>query len=88
MPDVYISRAGMQNKELDEKFSSTEIEVLQKKLERQEQEKLIETERANNEKDIKTIINYRLCTKEYVLHKNLIFSCARVFKALHRVNWI
>jgi integrase len=88
MPDVYISRAGMQNKELDEKFSSTEIEVLQKKLERQEQEKLIETERANNEKDIKTIINYRLCTKEYVLHKNLIFSCARVFKALHSENWI
>ena len=32
MPDIYISRAGMESKELDEKFAATEIEVLQKKL--------------------------------------------------------
>lgn len=30
MPDVYISRAGMESKQLDEKFNSTELETLQK----------------------------------------------------------
>ena len=53
MPDTYISRAGMQSKELDEKFSSTEMENLQKKLEKQEQERLIEKERANDYERIK-----------------------------------
>jgi len=33
MPDVYISRAGMENKELDMKFKATEIEVLKKQFE-------------------------------------------------------
>ncbi len=44
MPDVYISRAGMESKELDEKFAATEIEILQKKLETQEQQRLIRNE--------------------------------------------
>jgi integrase len=34
MPDVYISRAGMESKELDEKFKATEIEVIQKEMEK------------------------------------------------------
>jgi integrase/recombinase XerD len=38
MPDIYISRAGMESKELDEKFQTTEIEDLQKKLEIRERE--------------------------------------------------
>lgn len=42
MPDTYISRAGMESKQLDEKFQATEIESLQKKLEKQEQQRLIE----------------------------------------------
>jgi hypothetical protein len=42
MPDTYISRAGMESKELDEKFQATELESLQKKLEKQEQQRLIE----------------------------------------------
>jgi len=53
MPDVYISRAGMQSKELDEKFSSTEMEELQKKLEIQEQARLIEVERLENNEELK-----------------------------------
>ncbi|MBT6183008.1 site-specific integrase [archaeon] len=44
MPDIYISRAGMESKDLDEKFAATEIEVLQKKLENQEQKRSIEVE--------------------------------------------
>jgi integrase/recombinase XerD len=34
MPDVYISRAGMENKQLDEKFNATELEELQKQFEK------------------------------------------------------
>jgi len=34
MPDVYISRSGMENKELDEKFASTELETIRKDNER------------------------------------------------------
>ena len=45
MPDVYISRAGMENKELDEKFTQTELGELKTKLERQEQENKIMKER-------------------------------------------
>jgi len=48
MPDIYISRAGMESKDLDEKFQATEIEALQKKLEMQEQERLIEIEQMQN----------------------------------------
>lgn len=32
MPDVYISRSGMENKQLDEKFKATELEEIQKQL--------------------------------------------------------
>lgn len=35
MPDVYISRSGMENKQLDEKFKSTELEELQKQIEKE-----------------------------------------------------
>lgn len=38
MPDVYISRAGMESKELDEKFKSTVLEDVQNKYDRLSQE--------------------------------------------------
>jgi hypothetical protein len=34
MPDVYISRSGMENKELDVKFASTELEDIKRENER------------------------------------------------------
>jgi len=43
----------MQSKELDEKFSSTEMENLQKKLDKQEQEKMIEVERQKDTEELK-----------------------------------
>ena len=39
MPDTYISRAGMESKELDEKFKSTELEELYKMIEKEKFEK-------------------------------------------------
>jgi hypothetical protein len=37
MPDIYISRAGMENRELDEKFTATELSALKDELARKEQ---------------------------------------------------
>jgi spore coat polysaccharide biosynthesis protein SpsF (cytidylyltransferase family) len=34
MPDVYISRSGMENRELDEKFTQTELSTLKDDLAR------------------------------------------------------
>ncbi len=44
MPDVYISRAGMNNKEIDEKFSGTELEDLKRQLEKSETSHNLEME--------------------------------------------
>jgi len=52
MPDVYISRAGMESKELDEKFKSTELEDLQKKFEDYNFEKGKEIENQNKKIEI------------------------------------
>lgn len=39
MPDVYISRAGMENKDLDEKFRATELEEVRSQLSKEEFER-------------------------------------------------
>lgn len=49
MPDIYISRAGMESKELDEKFKSTELEGLQKEFEKEKFEKTKELEALKKE---------------------------------------
>lgn len=48
MPDVYISRAGMENKELDEKFKSTELEDLRVQLEKEQRERAMQFEAIKN----------------------------------------
>ncbi len=44
MPDVYISRSGMESKQLDEKFKATELEELQKKFEKDKLKKDLQIE--------------------------------------------
>lgn len=52
MPDVYISRAGMNNKELDEKFEITELGELKTKLSKEEFErKKLQEENEKKEKE-------------------------------------
>ena len=63
MPDVYISRAGMQNKDLDEKFVSTELEEIQKKFQTQEQRNQIELEEIRKEAQIEKEKNRLLMEK-------------------------
>jgi hypothetical protein len=45
MPDVYISRAGVDTEELDQKFKATEIETLKTSLTRMEQAAKIKDDR-------------------------------------------
>ena len=45
MPDVYISRAGVDTEELDQKFKATEIEILKTSLTRMEQAAKIKDDR-------------------------------------------
>ena len=52
MPDVYISRAGMNNKELDEKFEGTELGELKTQLSKEEFErKKMQEDFGNKEKE-------------------------------------
>lgn len=44
MPDVYISRSGMVSKELDDKFTQTELGTVQSQLSRMEEETRIKNE--------------------------------------------
>jgi site-specific recombinase XerD len=62
MPDVYISRAGMESKQLDEKFSATELEDLQKKFESEKTKTAIELEHLK--KSDKTTAEFILALKE------------------------
>jgi chromosome segregation ATPase len=45
MPDIYISRAGMENKDLDVKFTNTELGGLKDDLARLQQQTKIKDER-------------------------------------------
>jgi len=45
MPDIYISRAGMENKDLDVKFTNTELSVLKDDLAKLQQQTRIKDER-------------------------------------------
>jgi integrase len=51
MPDTYISRAGMESKQLDEKFKSTELEEIQKKFEKDKLAKDIELEQMKKKQE-------------------------------------
>ena len=57
MPDIYISRAGVENSKIDEKMAQTELADLKAQIERQGQENKIrkEGEKALAEKLISVI---------------------------------
>lgn len=87
MPDVYISRAGMQNKELDEKFSSTEMETLQKKAQVQEQKSQIEIEEIRKEAERQKELNRRLIeslSKSFKLKNDVLVELENVKQQLRQ----
>lgn len=52
MPDVYISRAGMDDKDLDDKFSGTEITKMKDELEKEKQKGSMELENMKKETEL------------------------------------
>jgi len=56
MPDVYISRAGVDEKELENKFTGTELTKLKDELEKERQKSKIEQEKMS--KEIQELQNY------------------------------
>ena len=64
----------IQNKELDDKFSSTELEQLQIKLEKQEQQRMIELEEMRKEKE--------------ELQKNMELDFSGMKKKLEKEFWM
>ena len=82
MPDVYISRAGMENRELDIKFTKTEIGDLKDDLVKMQQETKIKDDRIAKLENSLTELqsNFRLVAE--ILQKNP--SIADVEAALQR----
>lgn len=69
MPDVYISRAGMENKELDVTFASTEIGGLKDELAQMRQETKIKDERNTALQSQVEALGRKLAAVEEVLAK-------------------
>ena len=82
MPDVYISRAGMENRQLDIKFTKTEIGDLKDDFAKLQQETKIKDDRIAKLENSLTEVqeNFRLVAE--ILQKNP--SIADVEVSLHR----
>ena len=70
MPDVYISRAGMENHELDNKFTKTEIGDLKDDLTKIQQETKIKDDRIAKLESALTELQNRLAVVTEVLQQN------------------
>ena len=69
MPDVYISRAGVEEKELDNKFSNTQLEEVKDNMFKLEQEnKLLKNKFENIKEEI-----LKLAIKEIKAKKPSLF---------------
>jgi integrase len=72
MPDVYISRAGMESKQLDEKFTATELEDLKKQLEQEKIKNAVMIE--GIEKEQQKVISEMKHFAELIRKKGIIKS--------------
>jgi hypothetical protein len=71
MPDTYISRAGMENDELDEQMTNTELSDIKTQLEKEKQSKEMAMEELQKEIDslkenAKTVSKIRNTTEDDV----------------------
>ena len=70
MPDVYISRAGMETKQLDERFTQTELATVQNDLAKMEQVAKIEDDRIQQLEDSVRLLQQNLDAVSKVLRLN------------------
>ena len=82
MPDVYISRSGMQNAELDEKFTKTELGDLKDDLVKMQQETKIKNDRIAKLESSLTELQSRFASVAEILQQNP--SIAAVEAAVRR----
>jgi len=80
MPDVYISRAGMETKQLDEKFTQTELSTLKDVLTKVEQASKIKDDRIRQLEESMQLLQQNLDAVSRVL--NLNPTAAEIEKAL------
>jgi vacuolar-type H+-ATPase subunit I/STV1 len=71
MPDIYISRAGMETKQLDEKFAQIELGTVKDELARLEQATKIKDDRFEQATKIKDERIHQLEESLRILHQNL-----------------
>ena len=77
MPDIYISRAGMESKELDEKFKSTELEELQKRFEKEKFDRDLQIEELRGESEkikqlLKRVLDVGIPTLEIIKERKRV----------------
>ena len=70
MPDVYISRAGMETKQLDERFTQTELATVQNDLAKMEQVAKIKDDRIRQLEDSVRLLQQNLDAVSKVLRLN------------------
>ena len=84
MPDVYISRAGMVAKELDNRFSQTEINELKVQLAKMEVDSKVKTDRILTlEKKLETIMQHFLTIANF---QNKGVTISDIANALRHAN--
>lgn len=92
MPDVYISRAGMENKDLDEKFRATELEEVRSQLSKEEferrklQEKVEEFMKQEEERQIRRDKAFEFIEKLEKDKSNLLNDEAFLRKRLEELS--
>jgi integrase len=84
MPDVYISRAGMETKALDEKFTQTELGTLKNEIVKMEQAARIKDDQIRQLEDSMNLLQQNMQTVAEVLKLNP--STADLEAALRRKN--
>lgn len=74
MPDVYISRAGMGNRELDQKFTSTELGLLKDQVVKLDQESKVKDETIRELKRLVTTMQLNLEDVHAILKRKPLLS--------------
>jgi integrase len=82
MPDVYISRAGMETKQLDEKFTQTELGSVKAEMLQLEQTAKIKDERIRQLEESMTVVNAQFAQVYEIL--SLTHDPANIQAALQR----
>jgi site-specific recombinase XerD len=87
MPDVYIDRAGIDETEVENKFSNTELSAINTKLEKSEQEKNLLKEKMNEtDKRIEELVKLGIVMRDMIVKKKT-FKDTDVIKEMKAIDF-